>query len=454
MPTELPLLALFHARLGDSRLAEFEAVWTRMAPSEVDWCWDDRPLALHGGDVGPRVVQWLPRLPQSHHGWLADTAARCVACRGVFEVLGQGDTLEECAAAANRIPAAQIRARVRGSWRVESVVLGARRSRLAMDLGARMALFGPVLDALEDRKVALKAPEHRLWLVEDRQHLRGDSHRISDPPPRHLLLYELVASRPPARMWLQELALSKRAFLSTSTLAVDRALMLCNLALSGAPDEGGTLLDPYCGSGGILLAAAALGAQTVGSDLDWRLVSDNPWPVRIPASVDRPQRGVEAVRMRDNFDEAGLVPPRALLALDVGAEEAAACLRGANGGRDYDALVCDPPYGRREFQHGDRAWRGELAFKVSEAALASTLDNLIRLAADTLRSGGRLVFLVPVRAPKDATKPTPAALELLLREQGARWGLELIHLGVEVVHGGLHRAVVVMSRGNDGPPAV
>ena len=53
-----------------------------------------------------------------------------------------------------------------------------------------------------------------------------------------------------------------------------------------------------------LLAAAALGAWTVGSDLDWRLVSDNRVPIRIPATRDRPDRGVEAVRMRDNFDEA------------------------------------------------------------------------------------------------------------------------------------------------------
>ena len=148
--------------------------------------------------------------------------------------------------------------------------------------------------------------------------------------------------------------------------------------------------------------------------------------------------------MRDNFDEAGLPPPSALLKLDVGAPDAASRLLDANAGRSYDALVCDPPYGRREFQHGAEAWDGALTFQVHETALAGTLQTLLQLASDTLRPSGRLVFLAPVRAPRDPHKPTPDRLATLLHELGDRSGLTLRHLGVEVVHGGLHRAVVAM----------
>ena len=445
MSAQYPLLALFYARLGDSRLAEFESVWARLAPQAVQWSWDDRPLATLGGDVGPRVVQMLPPLPQSHHGWLADTAAQSVACRGVFEVWGQGDTLADCVADTTTVPAAHIQARIDGSWRVNSVTIGTRQRRHSDARVARMAQFGWVLDALAERPVDLKTPAHRLWLVEVQRVLR-DHQPVPDPAPRHLLLFQLPARRPPIQDRMSQLALRKRAFLSTSTLAVDRALLLCNLALRSAPAAGATVLDPYCGSGGILLTAAALGAQTVGSDLDWRMVSDNRWPVRIPPSEHRPARGVEAVRMRDNFDEAGLTQPTALLKLDVGSVDAASRLLEANGGRRYDALVCDPPYGRREFQHGKNAWDGELSFKVNEAALAGSLQTLIQLAADTLRPEGRLVFLAPVRSPRDASKPSPETLRDLLQRQGRTRGLEVVHMGVEVLHRGLHRAVVVMTR--------
>ena len=445
MADALSLLALFYARLGDSRLAEFEAVSRRLGAPEVDWDWDHRVLALNGGDIGPRIVQPLPSLPAEDHRLLADTAAQSVGCRGVFEVWGEGDTIEACAARAAAVSSAHIRARIQGAWRVESVVLGARRSHHPGSLGARMAAFGTVLDAIEDRPVDLSAPAHRLWLVEDRQRLK-DGQPIPEPPPRYMLLLQLTGDGPSVQPLLSRLDLRRRAFLSTSTLPADRALLLCNLALAGARGARPALLDPYCGSGGVLLAAAALGAQTVGSDLDWRLVSDNRVPICIPATPDRPGRGVEPVRMRDNFDEAGLTQPKALLTLDVGAPEAAECLRGANGDEGYDALVCDPPYGRREFQHGEEAWDGALTFKVNQEALGGTLRTLLRLARATLRPGGRLVFLVPVRSPRDPSKPSRDTLRAMLQHEGDRCGLRLVHLGVEPLHRGLHRATVVMAR--------
>jgi len=445
VPPLLPLLALFYGRLGDSRLAEFEAVAQRLGAPAVDWTWNPRILAGNGGDIGPSVVQPLPALAEPDHGWLGDTAARAVACRGVFEIWGAGDSVEACAAAAATLPAAYIRARIRSSWRVDSVVLGARRSQHPGDLGARMSVFGHVLDALKVRQVDLTSPMFRLWLVEDRRSL-ADEGPLPDPPPIYHLLFQLSSGRPPIQDTVRLLDLRKRAFLSTSSMPADRALLLCNLALANAPSSDAGLLDPYCGSGGTLLAAAALGAWTVGSDLDWRLVSDNRVPIRIPTSANRPGRGVEAVRMRDNFDEAGLPPPAALLTLDVGAPDAASRLLAGSGGRLYDALVCDPPYGRREFQQGAEGWAGELTFKVDEAALVATLLTLLGLARATLRPGGRLVFLAPVRSPRDASKPDLEALRGALKRGGLARNLHLVHIGVEAMHSGLHRAVVVMER--------
>ncbi len=88
MSDPLPLLALFYARTGESRLAEFEAVAQRFGAPAVDWDWDHRVLATNGGDVGPRLIQHLPPLPEAEWGWLADAAAQCIGCRGVFELWG------------------------------------------------------------------------------------------------------------------------------------------------------------------------------------------------------------------------------------------------------------------------------------------------------------------------------------------------------------------------------
>lgn len=437
-----PLLALFYARLGDSRLAEFEAVAQRLGAPAVRWGWDGRVLAMNGGDVGPRVVQWLPTLTDADRGWLAETAAQSVGCRGVFEVWGQGETLAACAA---DVPADRVRRRITGTWRMDSAVLGARRSTIQGGLSARMAAFETLLAALRDRPVDLDNPDHRLWLVEDRQRVR-DLSPMPEPPPRFLLLVQLPSAAPSIQARVTQLELRKRAFLGTTSMPADRALMLCNLALARAPRAGAAVLDPFCGSGSILLAAAALGAHTVGSDLDWRVVSHNRWPVQIPPSRGRPNRGVERVRMRDNFTEAGLPEPTALLALDIGAPDAAARLLQANGGQPYDAVVCDPPYGRREYQGGAEGWEGGSPHAVGAGALAGTLRTLLELSRQTLAPDGRLVFLTPVQAPGDLNKPSLDALRAMLQADGQRLGLRLAHVGVQVMHSALHRAVVVMDR--------
>ena len=314
--------------------------------------------------------------------------------------------------------------------------------------GLRMAHFGWVLDALEgleDRPVRLRGRATELWLVEDRRTLESGE-PLPGGPPRFQFLLRLPSTVPDTRALLAPLDLRKRAFLGTSTLPPDRALLLCNLALRGSA-SGTAIVDPFCGSGGVLLAAAALGARVAGSDLDWRIVSDNRVPLDIPASADRPRRGVESVRMRDNFVEAGLPGPLALLTLDVGAPDAAARLLEANGGQPYVAVVTEPPYGRREFQRGEGAWDGALTFRVDTESLGATLARLMDLSAAILRPGGRLVFLAPVRSPKDDSKPTLPELEEWLRTQGASRGLHLWHLAEDRVHRALHRAVVGMERG-------
>jgi tRNA G10 N-methylase Trm11 len=139
------------------------------------------------------------------------------------------------------------------------------------------------------------------------------------------------------------------------------SLVVANMAQVSA---GSAVLDPFCGTGGLLLAAAAFGANTtVGVDVN--------------ASVD-------VSRVASNFHHLGLTPPRAYLFGDVTTPEVQA--RVAELG-PFDAIITDPPYGKRE--------RG------SERALGATQEAVwalmeMAVGGDTLRVGGRLVFFLPV----------------------------------------------------------
>ncbi|ETN36309.1 uncharacterized protein HMPREF1541_08586 [Cyphellophora europaea CBS 101466] len=61
--------------------------------------------------------------------------------------------------------------------------------------------------------------------------------------------------------------LKKRPYISTTSMDTELALVTANLALAST---GKMFLDPFCGTGGFLVAAAELGAWVLGSDIDGR----------------------------------------------------------------------------------------------------------------------------------------------------------------------------------------
>eukprot|EP00446_Apocalathium_sp_SHHI-4_P048690 CAMPEP_0177393572 /NCGR_PEP_ID=MMETSP0368-20130122/55039_1 /TAXON_ID=447022 ORGANISM="Scrippsiella hangoei-like, Strain SHHI-4" /NCGR_SAMPLE_ID=MMETSP0368 /ASSEMBLY_ACC=CAM_ASM_000363 /LENGTH=225 /DNA_ID=CAMNT_0018859797 /DNA_START=73 /DNA_END=747 /DNA_ORIENTATION=- len=163
-------------------------------------------------------------------------------------------------------------------------------------------------------------------------------------------------------------------------MAAELALLMANLAQL---HRGAVVLDPFAGSAGILLAAAAhCGAFCVGAELCGRVLAG-----------DGVGRDIAA-----NFLQLGLPSPE-LVRMDAS--------RSAwRPGMGVDAIVCDPPYGVRE-QGPDSAiaWQG-------------MPPALLRLAAMALRPGGRLVAWVAKREGQmdGAGAGLPEELELVLSE--------------------------------------
>lgn len=112
---------------------------------------------------------------------------------------------------------------------------------------------------------------------------------------------------------------------------------------------GDTVLDPFCGTGGILIEAGLSGMKLLGSDLDKKSV-------------------IGTKKNLAHYNLSGEI--KLLDALKIGGEY-----------RGVDAVVTDPPYARSSF--------------ASEKDLKNFYEKFICAAGGVLRPGGRLVFMIP-----------------------------------------------------------
>src|SRR5207249_4604363 len=125
---------------------------------------------------------------------------------------------------------------------------------------------------------------------------------------RHYLCRRLAAID---RRAFEARKVGERSFVQPISLHPRFARALVNLS---RVRDGGTLLDPFCGTGGILLEAGLVGAQVIGGDVRADMVE-----------------GCRAMLRGFGIDAR-------LLAADVGAIPEAVGQVGA--------VAMDPPYGR------------------------------------------------------------------------------------------------------------
>ncbi|MFG2216884.1 N-6 DNA methylase [Streptomyces sp. NPDC048685] len=160
------------------------------------------------------------------------------------------------------------------------------------------------------------------------------------------------------------------------------------------------VLDPACGSGALLAAAAGRGATTLlGQD-------------SVPVQAQRAAVGLS------------LVAPRAEVTVRIGDSLRADAFDGLTA----DAVVCNPPYGDRDWGHDELAYDPRWAYGVpgrAESELAWVQHCLAHLAP-----GGWAVLILP---PATASRPS-----------GRR-------VRAELVRGGAVRAVLALPAGAAPP---
>jgi len=177
-------------------------------------------------------------------------------------------------------------------------------------------------------RVDLAAPQEEVRLIEGERHYLCRRLAAID---RHAFEARKVGERP----FVQPISLHPRF-----------ARALVNLS---RVRDGDTLLDPFCGTGGILLEAGLLGARVVGGDVREDMVEG----------------------CRATLRAFGLAAD--LHAADIGQLPEIV-------GR-VDAIATDPPYGRATSTKGE--------------PIASLSRRGMEVAAETLRPGGHLAMIVP-----------------------------------------------------------
>jgi len=193
-----------------------------------------------------------------------------------------------------------------------------------------------------------------------------------------------------------QLTLKNRAYLGPTSMTSQLSLLTCNMARV----RGGTLvMDPFCGTGSILIWAAKLGAHVLGGDIDLLTL-------RGKALGEKGNKNVF-----DNFAQYGLPPPEI-----VRADNHMRPWTGARGGVSgdegdpgwLDSIVADPPYGiraggRKSQAGGKRGVVGDIPEHRKKDHIPSTvgyplvecIDDLMDTAAQMLRVGGRMAYWMP-----------------------------------------------------------
>lgn len=151
---------------------------------------------------------------------------------------------------------------------------------------------------------------------------------------------------------------------------------------------GESVLDPYCGTGSLLLPCCHLGAVVTGSDIDGDCLG---LVDRDSLSVNNRSKNSNFVRQdgyqtmqsngstRSNFEYYGFSSQlQGLFAMD------AVEWLSESRSEQFDVVLSDPPFGIRERSLGDDTQH--------------PLVTLLAIANKRLRVGGRLVFWMPSEA--------------------------------------------------------
>ncbi|KAL7065885.1 putative tRNA guanosine-2'-O-methyltransferase TRM11 [Cryptosporidium serpentis] len=239
-------------------------------------------------------------------------------------------------------------------------------------------------------------------------------------------------------LWWFKYTLNERPILGPTTLDNELSFIMCNI---GKVKENSIIFDPFCGTGGTLIAASHLGALCFGSDLDIRVLNGwscsyvNPHLIK-NGILDK----LFSRNIFSNFIYYKLPLPE-IIRMDV----SSSALRYPF----IDAIICDPPYGIRassrttKFEIMDECFNDTTNFSMSKGfgyihSVKNIIYDMLIFASKYLVNNGRIVFLLPVILNEICT-----SIDKLYKDWSNIYNIEYHHL--QTLGGGLGRLLVCMT---------
>ena len=210
-------------------------------------------------------------------------------------------------------------------------------------------------------------------------------------------------------------SLKQRNYLGPTSMDVQLSFVMAH---QGLVQSGSVVMDPFVGTGSLLVACAARGAAlTIGTDID----------VRVLKGMNRIARETNS-NIFTNFQQYALPPPCILRADN---SKRGNVFRSAAGGTSssgtntkrlpfLDAIVCDPPYGvragakkcgtlkKRKQPNVDLEYNGrEHVTMTQKYETEDVMLDLLDMASSMLVMGGRLVYLLPCLSDFNSEEELP-----------------------------------------------
>jgi len=359
-------------------------------------------------DVKEEDTFWFVRLPSAELA--KKLVSRAVTIKAVYECWGRGPTLEDTIVAVKNYPQQ------------------AKDPYLAIDqsFAIKVTGFGVTVSIPEQKElresfnflkllgpIDLKNPMNEFVVMVDAGHQPAAQH--NGQKVKQYLFCRLISEVD--KTALNAMTLKKRSYLGPTSTCHELAALM---ATQGLARPNATVYDPFVGTGSLLVMAAHFGAFTFGSDFDWLLLHGKT-------------RGATS-HIRDNFKQYKLRQPELMVA--------DSSIPGWRAGVQFDAIICDPPYGVRAGARKSLAREVEIPKELMtshippsqpyevEDVMLDLLDN----SARWLKLGGRLVYLLPT---------TP---DFTNEELPRHPCLELLAVSEQLLRPGFSRRLVTMAK--------
>ena len=308
--------------------------------------------------------------------------SRSVLARSLYILWANSNNLEQFYSDLRQCPKASLPQFKNSSFRIEVESYNKKLSLKEKVKKIENISFLPF-----EGKIDLKEPENSFNLFE----YYGSDPNNAPPEPFQILFGLKIADSD--RKSIFNLSLRKRKFIANTSMEPMLGVLMANIARIKSSD---VVLDPFVGSGSLLVSAAYAGAYVLGADIDYKLLHGLTKPSRCGTKRRDADESILA-----NLRQYGLQDKY----VDVVAADSSQWFwRTSEPRLEFDAIITDPPYGKREsrerigsqksYKIPDNLIEGHIPSKI-EYNLNDIFRDLLSFSAYHLRVGGRLVFWLP-----------------------------------------------------------